>query len=101
MHCILREKLINNAVKLSDVSTIYLTESNRFVDAYFGWLQEIENDLAGLRSPISIILHAEKSSLASVLDGYLPDNVQEGRSIRKKHRAVAAQSLERVSKEIY
>lgn len=101
MQCILREKLLTQAMKLADVSNIYRTESSRFVDAYFGWLEEAEKDLSGLRSPIGILLQAEKSSLTSVLDGYLPNNIQAGKSIRKSQRAVAAQSLEKVSKEIY
>ena len=101
MQCILREKLLTQAMKLSDVSSLYRTESNRFVDAYFGWLEEAEKDLSGLRSPISILLQAEKSSLTAVLDGYLPDNIQAGKSVRNSQRAVAAQSLEKVSKEIY
>ena len=101
MECILREKLLTQAMKLSDVSNVYRTESHRFVDAYFGWMEEAEKDLSGLRSPISILLQAEKTSLTSVLDGYLPDHIQAGKSIRKNQKAVAAQSLEKISKEIY
>ncbi|TAN62745.1 hypothetical protein EPN18_04110 [bacterium] len=89
------------AKKLADVSNIYRAESHRFVNAYLGWLEEAEKDLSGLRSPISILLQAEKSSLTSVLDGFLPDNIQAGKSIRKSQKAVAAQSLEKLSKEIY
>jgi hypothetical protein len=101
MQCILREKLLAQAMKLADVSNVYRTESHRFVAAYFGWLEQAEKDLSGLRSPISVLLQAEKSSLTSVLDGYLPNHIQAGRSIRKSQRAVAAQSLEKLSKEIY
>lgn len=101
MQCILREKLLTQAMKLADVSNVYRTESHRFVDAYFGWLEEAEKDLSGLRSPISILLQAEKSSLSSVLDGYLPSHIQAGKSIRKSQKVVAAQSLEKISKEIY
>lgn len=101
MQCILREKLLTQAMKLADVSNIYRTEGSRFVDAYFGWLEEAEKDLSGLRSPIGILLQAEKSSVTSVMDGYLPNYIQEGKSIRKSQKAVAAQSLEKVSKEIY
>ena len=101
MQCILREKLLTHAMKLADVSNIYRTEGYRFVDAYYGWLEEAEKDLSGLRSPISILLQAEKSSLTSVLDGYLPNHIQAGKSIRKCQKAVAAQSLEKISKEIY
>lgn len=88
-------------MKLADVSNIYRTESSSFVDAYLAWLEEAEKDLSGLRSPIVILLQAEKSSVASVLDGYLPNQIQAGTSIRKNQKAVAAQSLEKVSKEIY
>lgn len=101
MLCILREKLLAQATKLAGVSNIYHTESYRFVDAYFAWLEEAEKDLSGLRSPLSILLQAEKSSLISVLDGYLPNYIQAGKNIRKSQRVVAAQSLEKVSKEIY
>lgn len=101
MQCILREKLLEQAIKLSAVSTVYLTESHRFVDAYISWLADAEKDLSGLRSPICILLQAEKSSLSSVLDGYQPPFAQEGKNIRKIQRAVAAQSLEKVSREIY
>jgi hypothetical protein len=101
MLCILREKLMVLAMKLAGVSNVYRTESYRFVDAYLTWLEEAEKDLSGLRSPIVILLQAEKSSVTSVLDGYLPNQIQAGTSIRKNQKAVAAQSLEKVSKEIY
>lgn len=101
MQCILREKLLAHAMKLADVSNIYRVESHRFVDAYFSWLEEAEKDLSGLRSPISIILQSEKSLLMSVLDGYLPGCIQPGKSNKKNQKAAAAQSLEKISKEIY
>lgn len=101
MQCILREKLMAQAIKLAEVSNVYRSESHRFVDAYFSWLEDAEKDLSSLRSPISILLQAEKSSLTSVLDGYLPDHIQAGKSIRKSQRVIAAQSLEKISKEIY
>jgi len=101
MQSILREKLLTCAIKLAEVSNIYRTENHRFVDAYFGWLEETEKDLSGLRSPISILLQAEKSLLTSVLDGYTPDYIQIEKSIRKKQKAIAAQSLDRISKEIH
>lgn len=72
MQCILREKLMIQATKLAAVSNVYQTESYRFVDAYFAWLEEAEKELSSLRSPINIMLQAEKSSLTSVLDGYVP-----------------------------
>lgn len=89
------------AMKLALVSNVYRTDSSRFVDAYLSWLEDSQKDLSALRSPISIVLQAEKSSLTSVLDGYIPDNIQAGMSARKIQKAVAAQSLEKVSKEIY
>jgi hypothetical protein len=101
MQCILREKLLMQALKLADVSNIHRNESQLFVAAYFGWLEAAEKDLSGLRSPICILLQAEKSSLISVLDGNIPVNIQSGKSTRKAQKAVAAQSLEKVSKEIY
>ncbi len=101
MQSILREKLMAQAFKLAQVSDIYRTENHRFVDEYFKWLEEAEKDLAPLRSPISILLQSEKSSLISVLDGNMPNHVQEGKSVRKYLKVFAAQSLERVSKEIY
>ncbi|OGR29149.1 MAG: hypothetical protein A2X79_02670 [Desulfuromonadaceae bacterium GWB2_53_15] len=101
MQCILREKLLAQAIKLAGVSNSYRNESHRFVEAYFEWLEEAEKDLSGLRSPIGILLQAEKSTLTSVLDGYLPNHIEPGKSIRKSQKAVAAQSLEKLSKEIY
>lgn len=101
MHCILREKLMAEAIKLSGVSTVYRTESQRFVEAYISWLEEAEKELSGLRSPLCILLQAEKSSLTSVQDGYQPNFVPDGRSIRKSQKAVAAQSLEKISREFY
>lgn len=101
MQCILREKLLTQATKLVEVSNIYRSESHHFVDAYINWLEESEKDLSGLRSPIIILLQAEKSLLISVLDGYLPSNIQNGKNLRKSQKAVAAQSLEKISKEIY
>lgn len=101
MQCILREKLMEQAKKLAVVSASYQAESHRFVELYFRWLDEAEKDLSGLRSPISILLQGEKSSLTSVMDGYLPNQIQPGKSIRKSQKAAAAQSLVMLSKEIY
>ena len=101
MQSILREKLMAQMEKLARVSDVYRTQSHLFVEAYFSWLQEAEKDLSTLRSPISILLQAEKSSLVSVIDGSLPDHIQGGRSTRRSQRAAAAQSLERISKEVY
>jgi hypothetical protein len=101
MQCIMREKLMAQAMKLSDVSGVYRTEGYRFVEAFLCWLEGAEKDLSSLRSPIGILLQAEKSSLTSVLDGYVPGYVQEGGSIRKRQKAVAAQCLERISREFY
>ena len=101
MQSILREKLMAQAMNLAVVSNVYRTESYRFVDAYLAWLEEAEKDLSGLRSPVVILLQAEKSSVTSVMDGYLPNYIQAGKSIRKSQKAIAAQSLEKVSKEIY
>ncbi len=101
MQCIIREKLLTQALKLADVSNTYRTDSNHFVQTYFKWIEETETDLSRLRSPISIILQTEKSSLTSVMDGNLPNNIQEGKSIRKYQKVYAAQSLERISREIY
>jgi hypothetical protein len=101
MQCILREKLLTQALKLGDVSNLYRTESHRFVDAYLTWLYEAEKDLSSLRNPICILFQAEKSSLTSVSDGFLPEDIQDDKSIRKRQKAVAAQSLSKISKEIY
>jgi len=101
MQSILREKLMALAIRLSAVSTMYRSESHRFVDAYIGWLEDAEKDLSGLRSPLCILFQAEKSSLTSVLDGYRPNYLQMEKSLRKSQKAVAAQSLDKVSKEIY
>ena len=101
MQCILREKLLAQATKLAIVSKVYHSDSTRFVSEYFGWLIEAEKDLATLRSPVGILLQAEKTSLTSVLDGNLPDHLHSAKSTRKNQRAVAAQSLERISREFY
>ncbi len=101
MQSILREKLLAQALKLAEVSKIYRTDNSRFVETYFNWLEQAEKDLSGLRSPIITLLQSEKATLNSVLDGFLPHNIQPGRSIRKIQKAVAAQSLEKISREIY
>jgi len=101
MQCILREKLLELALKLSEVSNIYIKDNSRFVELYFSWLDEAEKELSRLRTPICIILQAEKSSLTSILDGYQPENIKAGKSVRKNLRAFAAQSLEKISTIIY
>lgn len=101
MQYMLREKLLAQASKLASVSNLYGTDSHRFVGAYLSWLEETEKDLSRLGSPLNLLLQAEKSTVAAVLDGYLPSNIQSGRSLRKSQRAVAAQSLEKVSRELY
>lgn len=101
MQCVLREKLLAEAMKLSKVSDVYRTDSHRFVAAYMDWLETAEKELSGLRSPISILLQSEKSALTSVLDGYTPNFIQAEKSVRKTQKAVAAQSLEKLSKEFY
>ena len=101
MQCILREKLMALAAALADVSEVYRTDSFRFVDAYLAWLKQAENDLLSTRSPICVLLQAESTLVASVMDGHRPEHLEAGRSLKRCQRAVAAQSLERVSREIY
>lgn len=100
MQSILREKLMVHAIKLAHVSNLYRNEGHLFVQAYYHWLDETEKDLSRLRTPISILLQAEKSLLTSVLDGFTPSYIQGETSARKRQRAVAAQSLSKVSGEI-
>jgi len=68
------------------------------LNTYFGWLEEAEKDLSCLRSPISILLQAEKSSLISVLDSYLP-NYSIGKEHQKKsessRNAIIGKNLKR------
>lgn len=101
MQSILREKLLALSIKLAGVSNLYRSESHRFVDAYIGWLEDAEKDLSGLRSPLCMLLQAEKSSLTSVLDGYKPGYLQMDKSLRKSQKAAAAHSLDKVAKEMY
>ncbi len=101
MQCLLREKLLERAIALAQVSAIYRTEAQEFVGAYIAWLEQTERELAGLRAPVSILLQAEKSLVMAVLDGSVPAVLQNEKSVRKRQRAVAAQSLERISKEIH
>ncbi len=101
MQAILREKLLTQALKLGEVGNVYRTENHRFVSSYCGWLAEAAKDLGTLRSPIGILLQAEQNTMTSVLDGNVPDQLQAVRSLRKNQKAAAAQSLEKVSKEIY
>ena len=101
MQSVLREKLLAQGVKLAEVSAVYRTDSHRFADAFLRWLEEAAQDLGPLRSPVSILLQAEKTSLVSVVDGYVPGHIQAGKNVRKTLRAAAAQSLERISRELY
>jgi hypothetical protein len=101
MQSLLREKLMALSNKLSVVSGLYRTDAHRFVGAYFAWLEEAERELAALRTPLSIVLQSERSSLAAILDGYLPEHLQAATRVRKTQRAAAAQSLERVAREFY
>lgn len=101
MQCILREKLASFATALADASEVYRTDSFRFVDTYLSCLKDAEQHLVSTRSPIGVLLHAEITAVASVLDGSRPEHLEINRSLRKAQRAAAAQSLERVSREIY
>jgi len=101
MDSILREKLMNHASTLAKVSHIYRTESSRFVDEYLKWIEQSENDISGLRSPIGLILQAEKTKVTSVMDGYMPEYIKERGSIRRSQRAVAAQSLSYISQLLH
>jgi hypothetical protein len=101
MQGILREKLLAQALKLADISSAYRTESHRFVALFYAWLEGAEKDLSGLRSPISLLIQSEKSTLTAVTDGYLPSHIQAGSSIRKIQKAAAALSLEKISTQIY
>jgi hypothetical protein len=101
MQGIIREKLLTQAMKLSEVSNLYYKDATRFVEAYIIWLIEAEKDLSTIRSPLSVILQAEKTLILAVMDGYIPEYIQAGKSIRKNQRAAAAKSIEKISKELY
>lgn len=100
MQSILREKLLNQVIKLVDVGNFYGRDNTKFVDSYFKWLDEAQADLSSIRSPISATLQTEKTLLNSISDGYIPENIQNGKSVRKTLRAAVALSIERITKEI-
>ncbi|MGB1237229.1 MAG: hypothetical protein ACPG4U_03400 [Pseudomonadales bacterium] len=97
MRAILREKLIAQGLALANVSKLYQSDAQRLVPAYQHWLNHCEQDLSSLRSPISLTLQAERTSLLAVLDGLVPEGIQHTKSTRKLHRAAAARSIEKVS----
>jgi hypothetical protein len=101
MQSVLRERLLTQAFHLAAISGAYHAAGQDFVAAYIAWLSETEEALASLRSPLIVVLQAEKSLVTAVLDGYLPENIQNGKSLRKIQKAAAAQSMEKVSHEIY
>lgn len=101
MDSILREKLVAMAFELSTVGDVYRNESHRFVAAYLSWLEAASKSLSGLRAHIVMLFQAESSRLLAVADGALPDQVKDVGSIRKRQRAVAAQSLEKMSHEMH
>lgn len=101
MDSILREKLVSQAQRLGAVGGLYRTDSSRFVNSYYDWLESAEKDLANLRSPFSALIQAEKAKVTSVLDGYRPDYIIESRSARRCQRAVAAKSVSDLSQEMY
>jgi hypothetical protein len=60
VQCILREKLLERSIALTQVSAIYRFEAQKFIDAYIGGLKQTERDLADFCTPVSILLQAEK-----------------------------------------
>jgi hypothetical protein len=97
MQSLLREKLLAQALKLGEVSNLYRSDATRFVLSFYQWLDETEQTLASTRSPEIILLQGEKSLVTSVLDGYFPEYVQNGKNPRKTQRAVAAHSVEKIA----
>lgn len=89
------------AFKLGEISNLNYKDASRFLEAYVGWLIEAEKDLSTVKSPVAIFVQAEKNAIFAVMDGYLPEHVQGGKSIRKNQRAVAAKSVEKISGELY
>lgn len=101
MQSILKEKLVRQAEQLSEISETYLSDSSSFVAKYLNWISQTEKELSSIRSPFSIIFQAEKSKVKSVEDGFVPEYIQSEKSPRKIQRAVTAQSLNKISQEIY
>ena len=98
MQSIIRERLFAQALKLGEVSDLYRSDATRFVASYYQWLDETEKSLAGTRCSEIILLQGEKNLVTSVLDGYIPEDIQNGKNLRKTQRAIAARSLEKIAR---
>jgi hypothetical protein len=100
MQSMLREKLMAQSQKLSVISKTYKNDVGHFVESYFQWLEELENDIRSLRSTLSIMLQSEKTVLMSIMDGNIPVHVRDSKNSRKYIRVASAISLEKIAREM-
>ncbi len=101
MQSILRETLMVQVDSLAKVVQGYGADPTQFVASYLTWLNDAQDALGRLRSPMLAFVQAERATIMSAMDGHVPDGTAVSRSPRKTLRAVASLSIERMSREMY
>lgn len=97
MLSILKEKIICQGISLAQTSALYQSDAQQLVAKYIRWLNDTEESIASLRTPLSLTIQAERTTILAIGDGLIPDGVQPSKSTRKLARAATAISIEKVS----
>jgi hypothetical protein len=96
-----RETMIEQLLKLSNVAGSYAQKDPEFVAKLDHWLDQTQEKLKPLRSPIAGRVSSQRALLNSVEDGYRHPQVESsGRSYRKHQRAMGVLVLEEIEETL-
>ena len=96
-----RETMIEQLLKLTQVAGQYSQRDPEFLLRLDQWLDQTQEKLKPLRSPIAGRISSQRALLTSVQDGYRHPQVENaGRSYRKHQRAVGVLVLEEIEQTL-
>ncbi|MDF7800248.1 hypothetical protein P4C99_12290 [Pontiellaceae bacterium B1224] len=103
MQAYTREKLLSHLQGLTELSNLYKERSVDYPIRVIQWMQDLEETLGKLRSPLSGFVAAERGKVIASVDGYCDPYIQpagSGRSSRRNRQATAALGVANVQERL-
>lgn len=92
-----RETLLDQLLQLNHIAGSYALKDPEFVTKLDGWLDQTQEKLKPIRSPMTGKISAQRALLNSVPDGYRHPQIESSsRSYRKHQRAMGVLVLEEI-----
>jgi hypothetical protein len=103
MQAYTRENLLSHLLGLTELTNLYKERSVDYPIRVIQWMQDLEETLGKLRSPLAGFVAAERAKIIASMDGYCDPYIQpagSGRSSRRSRQATAALGVAKVQERL-